>query len=207
MKHKKEGKMNNHFKFWMVGCAVAVLSGGLSASSQANPKVHVDRPVVPARAEDVSTIEGIVKASYETISGGVGVPRQWGRDRTLYDPYMRFVSMGKDPKSGKITRSSGSEQDYADHADAYFVKAGFTEHELAHTIHRFGDVATVLSSYEGKETASNKPADRGVNIFQLYNDGKRWWILSIAWDEERPDNPIPAELLEKKQAVRVSQSR
>ena len=43
---------------------------------RAQKKVHVDRPIVEARAEDVSTIEGIVKASYETISGGVGVPRE-----------------------------------------------------------------------------------------------------------------------------------
>ena len=190
--------MKNRLKFWIVIGGIGLLGGVLGASSQNHRTVHVDRPVVPARAEDVSTIEGIVKASYETISGGVGVPRQWGRDRTLYDPYMRFVSLGKDPKTGKVTRSSGSEQDYADHADAYFIKVGFTEHELAHTVHRFGNAATVLSSYEGKETGTGKPADRGVNIFQLYNDGKRWWILSIVWDEERPDNPISSELLEKK---------
>jgi hypothetical protein len=190
--------MKIYFKLWFLVCVVALLGGVVSAASQDHPKVHVDRPTIPARPEDVSTIEGIVKASYETISGGVGVARQWGRDRTLYDPFMRFVSLSKDPKTGKITRSSGSEQDYADHADAYFVKVGFTEHEMAHEIHGFGNVATVLSSYEGKETATNKPTDRGVNIFQLYNDGKRWWILSMTWDEERPDNPLPTVLLPKK---------
>ena len=190
--------MKGHFKLGILICVVALLAVNLGALFQDKPIVHVNRPIVPARPEDVSTIEGIVKASYETISGGVGVPRQWGRDRTLYDPSMRFVALSKDPKTGKVTRSSGSEQDYADHADAYFLKVGFTEHELAHVIHRFGNIATVLSSYEGRETASNKPADRGVNIFQLYSDGKRWWILSIVWDEERPDNPLPPELLEKK---------
>jgi hypothetical protein len=55
-----------------------------------------------------------------------------------------------------------------------------------------------LNSYEGKEAATNKLVARGVNIFTLYNDGKRWWILSIAGDEERPDNPIPPELQPKK---------
>jgi hypothetical protein len=52
----------------------------------------------------------------------------------------------------------------------------------------------VLSSYEGT-VASGKVITRGVNIFQLYFDGKRWWILSMVWDEERPGNPIPKELL------------
>jgi hypothetical protein len=74
------------------------------------------------------------------------------------------------------------------------VKNGFTEREIAHEIKRYGNVATVLSSYEGK-TAAGKAVSRGVNIFQLYFDGKRWWILSMVWDEERPGNPIPPELL------------
>ncbi len=182
-------------RLWMLAC---VLLGTMLSAAQDDPKPHVDRPVIPARSEDVSTIERIAKASYETISGGVGVPRQWGRDRTLYDPNMRFVSVDQDPKSGKVTTSSGTEQEYADHTDAYFVKVGFTERELAHTIHRFGNIATVLSSYESKELASNKIVDRGVNIFQLYYDGQRWWILSIVWDEERPGNPIPPELLPNK---------
>jgi hypothetical protein len=190
--------MKARFAFWMLACSVGFLGIALTASSQEKSNPHVDRPIIPARPEDVSTIERIVKASYETISGGVGVPRQWARDRTLYDPNMRFVSVDKDPKTGKVTTSSGTEQDYADHTDAYFLKVGFTERELAQTIHRFGNIASVLSSYESRELASNKIVDRGVNIFQLYYDGQRWWILSIVWDEERPDNPIPPELLPKK---------
>jgi len=158
----------------------------------AQKKVHVDRPTIEARAEDVSTIEGIVTASYETISGGVGVPRQWGRDRTLFDPNSRSVSVHVDAKTGTMKTTSMTEQDFADQSDASLVKDGFTERELKHVIKRYGNVATVLSSYEG--SASGKVIERGVNIFQLYFDGKRWWILSMVWDEERPDNPIPAEL-------------
>ena len=160
----------------------------------AQEKTHVERLVIPARAEDVSTIEGIVKASYEAISGGVGVPRDWGRDRTLFDPNSRSVAVQVDSKTGAITTQAKTEQDFADEADAWMVKNGFTERELAHVIKRYGNVATVLSSYEGK-TAAGKVGSRGVNIFQLYFDGKRWWILSMVWDEERPGNPIPLDLL------------
>jgi hypothetical protein len=85
---------------------------------------------------------------------------------------------------------------YVDLTDAFLVKDGFTESELRHKTYQFGNVATVLSSYEGKAVATGKVA-RGVNIFQLYYDGKRWRILSIIWDDERPDNPIPADLLPK----------
>ena len=176
----------------LLGCGVLVMAACGFGVARAQKKVHVDRPIIEARAEDVGTIEGIVKASYETISGGAGVARQWGRDRTLFDPNSRSVAIHVDAKTGAIKTESMTEQDFADRSDASLVKDGFTERELKHVIKRFGNVATVLSSYEG--SASGKVLERGVNIFQLYFDGKRWWILSMVWDEERPDNPIPAEL-------------
>jgi len=165
-----------------------------SGLASGQEKTHVERPVIPARTEDVSTIEGIVKASYEAISGGIGVARDWARDRTLFDPNSRSVAVQVDSKTGAITTQAKTEQDFADEANAWMVKNGFTERGLAHVIKRYGSVATVLSSYEGK-TAAGKVVSRGVNIFQLYFDGKRWWILSMVWDEERPRNPIPSELL------------
>jgi len=175
-----------------LGCGIFAFAC-VFARTAPQDKAHVERPVIPARAEDVSTIEGIVKASYETISGGVGVSRDWGRDRTLFDPESRSVPVVVDPKTGAITAKAKTEQEFADESDAWAVKNGFTERELRHIIKRYGNVATVLSSYQGK-TAEGKVITRGVNIFQLYFDGKRWWILSMVWDEERPDNPIPAEL-------------
>lgn len=175
-----------------IGCGMLGLVAFGFGTVQAQKKVHVERPVIEARAEDVSTIEGIVTASYETISGGPGVPRQWGRDRTLFDPNSRSVAIHVDAKTGTIKTESMTEQDFADRSDASIVKQGFTEREIKHVIKRYGNVATVLSSYEG--SMANRVIERGVNIFQLYFDGKRWWILSMVWDEERPDNPIPAEL-------------
>lgn len=155
---------------------------------------HVERPVIPARAADVTTIEGIVKASYEVISGGVGVPRDWGRDRTLFDPNSHSIGIEVNPRTGAVTANPVTEQEYADEADAGMVKNGFTEREVSHVIHRYGNVATVLSSYETRTATSPKVA-HGVNIFQLYFDGKRWWILSMVWDEQRPGNPQPPKLM------------
>lgn len=181
-----------------VGLIAALAFGLFSARSipvvRAQAKAHVEVKEVAARAEDVSTPEAVVLADYASISGGVGVARQWGRDSSLMDPHVRFVSISVD-KTGKVKTHSVSQQEYIDESNDFMVKQGFSEHELGHQVHRFGNVATVLSAYEGK-TAAGKP-ERGVNIYQLYNDGKRWWVLSIVWDEEREGNPIPAELLGK----------
>lgn len=183
---------------WML-CAVVAAAGllGLGAWAQAAGSKHVKIPVVPARAEDVSSPEALVLADYESISGGIGVPRQWGRDLSLFDPHAYFVAMSKDPNTGAVTKRSFSPQEYADQSEARLVKEGMTERELGHRTHRFGNVATVFSAYESKSALTGK-SSRGVNVYQTYFDGKRWWILSIAWDEERPDNPIPPELLEKR---------
>jgi hypothetical protein len=185
---------------WLVGFALSLgtmmPAFGQATAPKANLK-HVTVQKLEPRPEDVGSIEGIVKASYETISGGVGVPRQWGRDESLFDPNARFVAVEPHPQTGKIVATETTHQEFADETDAFLVKEGFTERELGQKILRYGNVATVLSSYEGKYASTGKVVTRGVNIFQLYYDGKRWWVLSMVWDQERPDNPIPAELLPK----------
>jgi hypothetical protein len=160
-------------------------------------KTHVKVPIIAAKPEDVSTIDAIIRVSYEAISGGVGVPRQWARERTLNDPHSRFISAEVNPKTDETVVEATDDQEFADQSDALMVKEGFTERELGHVVHRFGNVACVVSSYVGKSELRGKVIDRGVNIFNLYFDGKRWWILSITWDSERPGNMIPAELLPK----------
>jgi|SoimicMinimDraft_17_1059745.scaffolds.fasta_scaffold06139_2 hypothetical protein len=180
----------------LCGLLVCGFCGGNAMEKQGEVR-HVAVPKAEPRPEDVGTIEGIVKASYETISGGAGVQRQWGRDRTLFAPSVRYISMSKD-KTGAVKVRTSDYQEYLDESDDFLVKQGFTEVELGRKIERFGNVATVLSSYEGRMMSSGKVVTRGVNIFSLYNDGKRWWIQTMLWDEESAENPIPAELLPKK---------
>ncbi|HTQ79002.1 MAG TPA: hypothetical protein VMM92_03320 [Thermoanaerobaculia bacterium] len=40
-----------------------------------------------------------------------------------------------------------------------------------------------------------KPFVRGVNSFELFSDGKRWWIFSIVWQPETAKLALPAEFL------------
>ena len=194
--NRRRTHLKNHFTITVLAalCAALVLALGVLAQS----KPHVKIPIVAANPQDVSSPESIVLADYDSISGGIGVPRQWGRDKSLMDPHARFVDVLTDPKTGAITAKSIDAQEFTDAFDDSAVKGGFTEHELAHVTHKYGNVATVLSSYEGKFQSTGKVATRGVNIYQLYFDGKRWWILSVVWEEERPGNPIPPELQPKK---------
>lgn len=155
----------------------------------------VSIPKIAADPKDVSTIDGIVKAFYETISGPKGQPRQWGRDRTLYMPGVRFVSMGE--SDGKIRAGIMTHQQYVNSTNGSLVGEGFHEREINRVVRRFGNIAHVYSVYEFTTDAKSVKG-RGINSIELYWDGTRWWISFAAWDEERPNNPIPKEFLSTK---------
>jgi len=149
----------------------------------------------PADPKDVSTIDGIVKAFYETISGPKGTPRQWSRDKTLYMPDVRFVSMSEN--DGKIRAGVMNHQQYVNGTNESFLAEGFHEREINRVVRRFGNIAHVFSTYEYSND-SKTATGRGVNSIELYWDGTRWWISSASWDDERPNNPIPKEFLPAK---------
>lgn len=152
----------------------------------------VEIPSVEAAPKDVASIDGIIKAFYETISGAKGVPRQWSRDRTLYTPDIRFVAMSE--QSGKIRASVMNHTNYVNGSNEFFVTEGFTEREINRITRRFGNIAHVFSVYEFT-TEDKKIKGRGINSVELFWDGSRWWISAVSWDEERPNNPIPKEFL------------
>ena len=151
---------------------------------------------VPApKPDDVKSVDAIVAAAYAAISGPAGA-RDWDRFRSLFLPEARFTSVGKG-QDGATVISSWSVDDFVRDAGAAFAKEGFYENGLVNKPDTYGGMTQVLSSYESRHAPGEKPFARGVNSFQVVNDGKRYWILSIFWDSERPDNPLPAALSRK----------
>ncbi len=152
---------------------------------------------VPApKTDDVKSIDAIMHAAYDSISGPAG-PRNWDRFRSLFLPQARFTQVGKDP-DGATFIISWSEEEFIRDAGLIFSKEPFYENAIVNRPQSYGGMTQVLSSYESHRAVGDKPFERGVNSFQLLNDGKRWWIVSIFWDSERPDNPIPAGLAQRK---------
>jgi hypothetical protein len=153
----------------------------------------IEVPTVEPRAEDVSTLDGIMKAFYETVTGPAGQPRQWARDRTLYVSGVRFVATSK--SNGKVIARVMDHQAFVDWSNDDLVRNGFFEKEIHRVTKTFGSITHVFSTYETRQTAEGPVTGRGVNSVELFYDGKRWWIATATWDQERPDNPIPKELL------------
>lgn len=178
------------YRFLTATSFCLALSAATTVTAQERPGVAV--ATIPARAEDVATIDGMIKAFYDVISGPAGQPRQWSRDRTLYTPDVRFISM--DMRDGKPHATIMSHQQFVDRADQGLVAEGFYEEEIHRVTRKFGNTAHVFSTYVMKD-GKGKQLGRGVNSIQFFWDGDRWWISGVAWDDERPDNPIPADLL------------
>ena len=155
---------------------------------------HVEVETIAARTEDVASVDGIMKAFYDIISGPAGQPRQWARDRTLYIPDIRFVMLSED-KNGQAVARIASHQQFVDSADPMVRKEGFYEREIHRVTQKFGHIAHVFSTYETRLQADGPVIGRGINSVELFYDGHRWWIASNIWDDERPDNPLPPEYL------------
>ena len=52
----------------------------------------------------------------------------------------------------------------------------------------------MFSTYESRHAATDaRPFQRGINSFQPMFDGHLWWVVTIYWQGERPDQPIPAQ--------------
>ena len=157
-------------------------------------------PAVAADPKDVASQDAIIAALYDVISGPAGQKRNWDRFRSLFLPGARLIptGVGQDMKGRARVMTP---DDYATSSGPRLEEGGFFEREISRTSETFGNVTHAFSTYDSKRTAADeKPFARGINSIQLFNDGTRWWVVTVFWDSERKENPIPAKYLEKRGA-------
>ncbi len=150
---------------------------------------------IPFNPNDVSSADAIIKAVYDVISGPAGEKRNWDRMQSLFVTDARMIATGKRP-NGEGTRRSMSVEEYINSSGSFLEKNGFFESEIGRKTEQYGNIVQVFSTYESKKTLRDeKPFMRGINSYQLWNDGKRWWVVNILWESETPDNPIPEKYI------------
>jgi hypothetical protein len=150
---------------------------------------------IRASSKDVESIDAIMNALYDVISGPAGQTRNWNRMRSLFLPEAKMVATGTS-QTGEIVKRVMTVEDYITRNGPNLEKNGFFEQEIFRKQEVYGKIAHCFSTYAAKRTIDDKePFMRGINSIQLYNDGKRWWILSIFWQSENKDTPLPKEYL------------
>ena len=147
---------------------------------------------------DVSSIDAIIKAAYDVISGPAGAPRDWERERALFFPGARLIPTATVPGRNDVDLAPIilDVDGYIERVEPIFAKSGFYETEVARRTEEFGRIAHVWSTYESRHADNDpEPFMRGINSFQLFHDGARWWIVNIYWQHESAEHPIPEKYL------------
>ena len=152
-----------------------------------------------ANPADVESIEAIIAAAYDVISGPAGKKRDWERERSLFYPGARLIPTAVEAGRNDVDIAPLilDVEGYIARVEPLFEKNGFYEKEVARRVEQFGQIAHVWSTYESRHAPNDaEPFMRGINSIQLFNDGSRWWILSIYWQHEGPRHAIPEKYLQ-----------
>ena len=151
-----------------------------------------------ASLSDVVSIDAIVTAAYEVISGPAGKKRDWNRERSLFLSGARLMPTAVEAGRNDVDLAPQmlDVEGYIARVEPLIEKKGFYEKEIARRVEQFGQIAHVWSTYESRHDPSDpKPFMRGINSMQLFNDGKRWWIVSIYWQHESAQHSLPEKYL------------
>lgn len=166
------------------------VTGSVQASStQAQPAVTSPQ----ANPSDVDSVEHILGAVYDSISGSAG-PRNWERFRSLFYADARLIPSRRD-KAGKLVVSPLTVEQYIERVKSYFEKEAFFEAPVANRTEVWDHIAHVWSTYESRHARGEKPFARGINSLQLFNDGSRWYVVTIYWEGEESAHPLPEKYL------------
>ncbi|HET9641206.1 MAG TPA: hypothetical protein VFP12_18600 [Allosphingosinicella sp.] len=146
--------------------------------------------------EEFATIDALMKALYSSISGPPG-GQDFELSRRLYHPDVRLVRTRLD-EAGRPVAFSFSADRYEANAKALLADTPFYEVETERRTVRFGNVAQVFSAYEARtEPEGGERIKRGMNCAHLFNDGKRWWLMHLIWDDEREGVEVPREVFDQ----------
>ena len=150
-------------------------------------------PVYKPHPEDINSPDAIIKAMYGIISGPAG-KRNWQRLRSLYLPGARLIPIGKRVhKDGELRVLTLEE--WIEDVEPYFTEQDFYEVEVVRHSDQFGNMIQAFSTYEAKNEPDGPVIARGINSIQLLHLEERWWVVTVMWDIETRDNPIPQEFL------------
>lgn len=146
----------------------AVAAAGLTAPAA---RADAQEPAAPkpqaAKMADVASVDSIVAALYDVISGPKGQARKWDRFRSLFVPGARLIPCGQAKGSETVTSRVFTAEEFVKLASASTDKSGFYESEVSRRVDKFGHIAQVFSTYESRREKGEAPFSRGINSIQL----------------------------------------
>ncbi|MFQ3214659.1 MAG: hypothetical protein ACI9C9_002199 [Marivirga sp.] len=139
--------------------------------------------------KDVKSIDSIIDAYYEVISGSGQDPWQFERDSYLHSENAVISRLDNNGKA----ESHGLAAEYI--PLALGPKEDFFEKELKRTVTQFGNIAQVWSAFEVRTDPQIATNIRGLNSIQLHYEEDRWWIDSWTCEMESDTNTLVKDFL------------
>ena len=148
--------------------------------------------------DDVSSVNAIIKALYESVSFPPGRQPNYHRLHALFHPSGVVIPPRTDHVAGLVVMDVGTfiTQSRQSIISTGIERKGFHEIEISRRTETFGNITHVFSTYESRHQPNDTATlQRGINSIQIGRDGRRCWLLSILWDVERTGNPLPKEYI------------
>jgi len=186
-------RMSTYSRWRRSSLAVLLLAASVASSNELS-----SQGTVSARPSDVSSLDAIMAALYDVISGPAGQARDWDRFRSLFIPGARLIP-ASGPAGQPVQAMVWTPDDFVERAGRNLERSGFFEREIGRTTESFGSVTHAFSAYDSRRTATDSaPFASGINSVQLLNDGTRWWVVTVYWDSSpRTDLVIPERYLRR----------
>lgn len=182
------------FIFLLVASSICSAQTQSTPQSTAPPPTSTQTANTPqAKPADVDTLDHILAAVYDCISGPPGA-RDWDRFRSLFYPGARLIPTRRD-EAGKVSARMLSVDEYIQRSQTFLEKEGFFEAPVANRTEQWDRIAHIWSTYESRHAKGEKPFARGINSFQFFYDGARWWVITIYWQGEDSAHPVPERYL------------
>ena len=130
-------------------------------------------------ADDTSSIDGIVNAYYEVVSGPEGFIYDADRDANIHADGALITKAFPDGRFQRHDLSAEQAMISVPYDQAFF------ESEVNRRIERYGNIAHVWSEFEMRTSPEADPYSGGFNSISLYFKDDRWWISS--WSTQYKD--------------------
>ena len=128
---------------------------------------------------DVSSIDAIIAAYYEVVSGPAGAIPDYERDKSLHHPDAWIAIANVDEDGQPLVRTMTLEGFYGELGPR---AENFYEWEVERSTQRHGNMVHVWSRYASAREPDGEPYTGGVNSITLWHDGSRWWIMGWMFD-------------------------
>jgi len=144
--------------------------------------------------KDVESIESIMTALTEVISGAADQERDWERFNNLFSEDAKLIPTHTE-ESGEVIYNYWSPKDYIAMYKKNRGGTAFYEQELFRKTESFGNIAHCFSTYAVRTEKDGPIERRGINSIQLLKSKDRWYIMNVFWSNESEEEKLPEKYL------------